>query len=334
MMWNWLVSALASGATLLLYDGSPFVGRGNILFDYAEAEGMTHFGTSAKFIDAIAKISLAPMKTHKLEKLRAVFSTGSPLVAEAFDYVYASIKRDVQLASISGGTDIISCFVLGNPIGPVWRGEIQCRGLGMAVEVFDEEGRPVRRAKGELVCHKPFPSMPVGFWNDVHGKKYRAAYFEKYPGIWCHGDFIEETAQGGFVIYGRSDATLNPGGVRIGTAEIYRQVEKLHEVLESLVIGQDWEKDTRVVLFVKLREGLTLDDALAKRIKEVIRENTTPRHVPAKILQVGDIPRTKSNKIVELAVRNVVHGEPVKNVEALANPEALDWFRNRPELAC
>ena len=255
-------------------------------------------------------------------------------MAEAFDYVYAAIKRDVQLASISGGTDIISCFVLGNPIGPIWRGEIQCRGLGMAVEVLDDDGRPVQGAKGELVCLKPFPSMPVGFWNDAHGKKYRAAYFEKYPGIWCHGDFIEETAHGGFVIYGRSDATLNPGGVRIGTAEIYRQVEKLYEVIESLVIGQDWEKDTRVVLFVKLREGLILDDALAKRIKEVIRQNTTPRHVPAKILQVGDIPRTKSNKIVELAVRNVVHGEAVKNVEALANPEALEYFRNRQELAC
>ena len=334
MMWNWLVSGLASGATLLLYDGSPFVGRGNILFDYAEAEGMTHFGTSAKFIDAIAKINLAPAKTHKLDRLRAIFSTGSPLVPEAFNYVYDSIKRDVQLASISGGTDIISCFVLGNPVGPVWRGEIQCRGLGMAVEVFDEAGRPVRRTKGELVCLKPFPSMPVGFWNDPDGRKYRAAYFEKYPGIWCHGDFIEETAHGGFVIYGRSDATLNPGGVRIGTAEIYRQVEKLDEVLEALVIGQEWEKDTRVVLFVKLREGLTLDDALARRIKDVIRENTTPRHVPAKILQVGDIPRTKSNKIVELAVRNLVHGEPVKNVEALANPEALDWFRDRPELSC
>ncbi len=334
MMWNWLVSGLASGATLLLYDGSPFVGRGSILFDYAEAEGMTHFGTSAKFIDAIAKINLAPAKTHNLEKLRAIFSTGSPLVPEAFGYVYENIKRDVQLASISGGTDIISCFVLGNPIGPVWRGEIQCRGLGMAVEVLDEAGHPVRKTKGELVCIKPFPSMPVGFWNDADGKKYRAAYFEKYPNIWCHGDFMEETAHGGYIIYGRSDATLNPGGVRIGTAEIYRQVEKLDEVLESLVIGQDWEKDTRVVLFVKLREGLTLDDALARRIKDVIRENTTPRHVPAKILQVGDIPRTKSNKIVELAVRNLVHGEPVKNVEALANPEALDWFRNRPELSC
>ncbi|MBV6476677.1 MAG: Acetyl-coenzyme A synthetase [Rhodocyclaceae bacterium] len=334
MMWNWLASGLASGATLLLYDGSPFVGRGSILFDYAEAEDMTHFGTSAKFIDAIAKINLAPAKTHNLEKVRAIFSTGSPLVPEAFGYVYEKIKRDVQLASISGGTDIISCFVLGNPIGPVWRGEIQCRGLGMAVEVFDEAGHPVRKTKGELVCIKPFPSMPVGFWNDPDGKKYRAAYFERFDNIWCHGDFMEETAHGGYIIYGRSDATLNPGGVRIGTAEIYRQVEKLDEVLESLVIGQNWDNDVRVVLFVKLREGLALDDALAKRIKEVIRQNTTPRHVPAKILQVADIPRTKSNKIVELAVRNIVHGEPVKNVEALANPEALEFFRNRRELSC
>jgi acetoacetyl-CoA synthetase len=248
--------------------------------------------------------------------------------------VYANIKRDVQLASIAGGTDIISCFVLGNPLGPVWRGEIQCRGLGMDVVVLDDEARPVRRAKGELACVRPFPSMPVGFWNDPDGSKYHAAYFEKFPNIWCHGDFIEETDHCGFIIYGRSDATLNPGGVRIGTAEIYRQVEKLDEVLESLVIGQDWEKDTRVILFVKLREGLRLDEALARRIKDVIRENTTPRHVPAKILQVGDIPRTKSNKIVELAVRNIVHGEAVKNVEALANPEALDDFRDRPELSC
>jgi len=334
MMWNWLVSGLASGATLLLYDGSPFVGRGNVLFDYAEAEGMTHLGTSAKFIDAIAKINLAPMNTHNLGKLRAILSTGSPLVPEAFDYVYANIKRDVQLASIAGGTDIISCFVLGNPLGPVWRGEIQCRGLGMDVVVLDDEARPVRRAKGELACVRPFPSMPVGFWNDPDGSKYHAAYFEKFPNIWCHGDFIEETDHCGFIIYGRSDATLNPGGVRIGTAEIYRQVEKLDEVLESLVIGQNWEKDVRVVLFVKLREGLRLDDVLARRIKDVIRENTTPRHVPAKILQVGDIPRTKSSKIVELAVRNIVHGEPVKNVEALANPEALDDYRDRPELSC
>jgi acetoacetyl-CoA synthetase len=334
MMWNWLVSSLAAGATLLLYDGSPFVGRGNILFDYADAEGMTHFGTSAKFIDAIAKVDLAPVRTHKLETLRAILSTGSPLVPEAFGYVYASIKRDVQLASISGGTDIISCFVLGNPIGPVWRGEIQCAALGMKVEVFDEAGKPVRGQKGELVCTRPFPVMPVGFWNDPDCRKYRAAYFERYPGAWCHGDYVELTDHDGFIIYGRSDATLNPGGVRIGTAEIYRQVEKLDEVVESLVVGQEWDHDVRVVLFVRLRDGLALDDTLVRKIKETIRANTTPRHVPAKVLQVADIPRTKSGKIVELAVRNVVHGEPVKNVEALANPEALDYFRNRPELSC
>ena len=340
MMWNWLVSGLASGATLLLYDGSPFVGRGNILFDYADAERMTHFGTSAKFIDAIAKIELQPRRTHRLEHLRAMFSTGSPLVAEGFDYVYANIKPDLQLASISGGTDIISCFVLGNPNGPVYRGEIQCAGLGMAVDVFDDAGRPVRGEKGELVCTRSFPVMPIGFWNDPGNAKYHAAYFDRFPNlpmrIWCHGDFAERTEHDGFIIYGRSDATLNPGGVRIGTAEIYRQVEKLIEVVESLVIGQDWPPgsggDVRVVLFVKLREGMALDDALISRIKQVIKDNTTPRHVPGKILQVSDIPRTKSGKIVELAVRNVVHGAAVKNVEALANPEALDHFRDRPEL--
>jgi acetoacetyl-CoA synthetase len=332
MMWNWLVTGLASGATLMLYDGSPFVGRGNILFDYAVAEGMTHFGTSAKFIDACAKIDLKPRETHGLKKLRAMFSTGSPLVPEGFDYVYSNIKEDIQLASISGGTDIISCFVGGNPIGPVYRGEIQCAGLGMAADVVDESGQPVRGAKGELVCTKSFPIMPIKFWNDADGRKYHAAYFERFPGIWCHGDFAERTVHDGFIIYGRSDATLNPGGVRIGTAEIYRQVEKLPEVMEALVIGQDWDNDVRVVLFVKLAEGLTLDDALVKRIKDTIRENTTPRHVPAKVVQVGDIPRTKSGKIVELAVRNVVQGEAVKNVEALANPEALAWFRDRAEL--
>ena len=333
MMWNWLVSGLASGAALLLYDGSPFVNRGRILFDYADAEGMTHFGTSAKFIDAIAKIGLEPIKTHELEHLRAILSTGSPLSSEGFDYVYRSVKRDVCLSSISGGTDIVGCFVLGNPILPVWRGEIQSRGLGLKVEVFDEHGQAVKGQKGELVCTRPFPSMPIGFWNDTDDRKYRAAYFEKYPGVWTHGDWCEITSHDGMIIYGRSDTVLNPGGVRIGTAEIYRQVEQLDEVVESLVIGQDWNKDVRVVLFVKLREGLTLDDALAARIKNQIRENTTPRHIPDKILQVADIPRTKSNKIVELAVRSVVHGEPVKNVEALANPEALEYFRNRPELA-
>jgi acetoacetyl-CoA synthetase len=332
MMWNWLVSGLAAGATLLLYDGSPFVDGGRILFDYADAEAMTHFGTSAKFIDALAKTGVKPRETHRLDSVRALMSTGSPLVPEGFDYVYRDIKADLQLASISGGTDIISCFVLGCPTLPVWRGEIQCKGLGMAVEVFDEDGRPVERQKGELVCTKPFPVMPIGFWNDADGAKYRAAYFERFPNVWCHGDFCEVTAHGGLIIYGRSDATLNPGGVRIGTAEIYRQVEKLDEVVEAIVIGQDWEGDVRVVLFVRLRDGLALDDALVAKIKKTIRENTTPRHVPAKVLQVADIPRTKSGKIVELAVRNVVHGQPVRNVEALANPEALAHFRARAEL--
>jgi acetoacetyl-CoA synthetase len=333
MMWNWLVSGLASGATLLLYDGSPFVERGKLLFDFADETGMTHFGTSAKFIDALAKAGLKPRETHRLEKLRAVLSTGSPLAPEGFDYVYNEVKSDVCLSSISGGTDIVSCFVLGNPAGPVWRGEIQAKGLGMAVDVFDENGKSTRGEKGELVCTKPFPAMPVGFWNDPDGAKYRAAYFEKYPGVWRHGDWCEITEHGGIIIYGRSDAVLNPGGVRIGTAEIYRQVEQLDEVVESLVIGQDWKGDVRVVLFVKLRDGLELSDDIVSRLKRRIRENTTPRHVPAKILQVADIPRTKSGKIVELAVRDTVHGRPVKNAEALANPEALEHFRNRPELA-
>jgi acetoacetyl-CoA synthetase len=337
MMWNWLVSGLAAGATLLLYDGSPFAARGTVLFDYAAAEKMTHFGTSAKFIDAAAKLGLTPGQTHDLSALRAMFSTGSPLSPEGFDWVYREIKQDLLLASISGGTDIVSCFVLGNPVLPVYRGEIQCRGLGMAVDVFDDDGLPVRSEKGELVCSKPFPVMPVGFWNDADGAKYRAAYFERFANIWCHGDFSELTAHDGMIIYGRSDATLNPGGVRIGTAEIYRQVEQLPEILESLVIGQDWppgkNDDVRVVLFVKLQEGLTLDAELIERVKQQIRANTTPRHVPARVVQVADIPRTKSGKIVELAVRNVVHERPVKNVEALANPEALDYFRGRSELA-
>jgi acetoacetyl-CoA synthetase len=333
MMWNWLVSGLASGATLLLYDGSPFMQRGRLLFDLADAEGMTHFGTSAKFIDAIAKAGLKPRETHRLEKLRAVLSTGSPLAPEGFDYVYEEVKSDVCLASISGGTDIVSCFMLGNPAAPVWRGEIQAKGLGMAVEVFDEQGNSLVNEKGELVCTRPFPSMPLGFWNDPDGAKYRAAYFEKYPNVWRHGDWCEITAHGGLVIHGRSDAVLNPGGVRIGTAEIYRQVEQLEEVLEALVIGQEWQGDVRVVLFVKLKEGLSLSEELMGSIKRRIRENTTPRHVPAKILQVADIPRTKSGKIVELAVREAVHGRDVKNLEALANPGALDYFRNRTELA-
>jgi acetoacetyl-CoA synthetase len=334
MMWNWLVSGLASGATLLLYDGSPFAARSRIVFDYAQAERMTQLGTSAKFIDAAGKFGLDPAKTHDLAALRSVLSTGSPLAPEGFDYIYEKVKRDVCLSSVSGGTDLVACFAGGAPILPVWRGELQCRSLGMRVEVFDDEGRSLPPGhKGELVCTAPFPTMPLGFWNDPGDAKYLAAYYEKFPGVWRHGDWCELTSHGGMVIYGRSDAVLNPGGVRIGTAEIYRQVEKLDEVVESIVIGQDWEKDVRVVLFVRLREGLELNEAIARKIKDTIRANTTPRHVPAVILQVPDIPRTKSNKIVELAVRAVVHGQPVKNVEALANPEALDHFRNRKELA-
>jgi len=332
MMWNWLVTGLASGATLLLYDGSPTYPAPNVLFDFADAEGMTVFGTSAKYIDALNKVNVKPAKTHRLKELKTMTSTGSPLVPEGFDYVYQNIKKDLLLSSISGGTDIVSCFVLGDPTLPVYRGEIQRRGFGMNVQVFNDDGQPVIGEKGELVCTAPFPSMPIYFWNDADGAKYETAYFARFPGVWCHGDFMELTERGTAIIYGRSDATLNPGGVRIGTAEIYRQVEQLEEVLEALVIGQNWDNDVRVVLFVRLRDGLQLDDALIARIRTVIRRNTTPRHVPAKVLQVADIPRTKSGKIVELAVRNVVHGEPVKNLEALANPEALDYFRERSEL--
>jgi acetoacetyl-CoA synthetase len=332
MMWNWLVSGLASGATLLLYDGSPFAPNGNILFDYAQAEKCTMFGTSAKYIDACAKANIEPKRTHDLATVRMITSTGSPLAPESFDYVYQKVKSDVCLSSISGGTDIISCFMLGNPTGPVWRGEIQMRGLGLAVDVWDDQGNPVRGEKGELVCTRPFPSMPVGFWNDPDGRRYRAAYFERFPDVWHHGDYVELTDHGGIIVYGRSDAVLNPGGVRIGTAEIYRQVEQLPEILEAIVIGQDWQNDVRVVLFVRLREGAALDDALKDKIKAQIRANTTPRHVPAKIIAVADIPRTKSGKITELAVRDTVHGRPVKNREALANPEALDLFADIAEL--
>ncbi len=336
MMWHWLVSGLASGATLLLYDGNPFVDEGRILWDFAQTEGMTQFGTSAKYIESLAKSPVRPRQSHALSTLRAIFSTGSPLAPQSFDFVYESIKRDVLLASISGGTDIISCFVLGNPNLPVWRGEIQCKGLGLAVDVWNEEGQAVREEKGELVCTQAFTCMPIGFWHDADNHKYKAAYFERFANVWCHGDFCELTAHDGLIIYGRSDATLNPGGVRIGTAEIYRQVDSLPQVMESLVIGQDWPPqqptDVRVVLFVRLQAGLSLDEALIQHIKQVIRTNATPRHVPAKIVQVNDIPRTKSGKLVELAVRNVVHGKPVKNSEALANPEALVQFSNRVEL--
>ncbi len=333
MMWNWLVSGLASEASLCLYDGSPTHPDVGALFRFAEEERFQVFGTSAKFIDAVAKSGFEPGRRCDLASVRTLLSTGSPLAPESFDFVYEKVSPDLCLSSISGGTDIVSCFVLGNPTAPVWRGEIQAPGLGMRVEVFDESGRAVRGRKGELVCTAAFPSMPLGFWKDPDGSRYRAAYFERFPGVWCHGDFAEITDHGGFVIHGRSDAVLNPGGVRIGTAEIYRQVEQLDEVLESLVVGQEWEGDTRVVLFVVLREGCTLDDSLRDRIRRQIRRNATPRHVPGRILEVPELPRTRSGKIVELAVREVVHGRPVKNLEALANPEALAHFRARPELS-
>ncbi len=333
MMWNWLASGLASGATLLLYDGNPVYPATTVLFDLADEERMTLLGTSAKFIDALRNADATPAASHDLAALQTLTSTGSPLGPEGFDYVYEHIKKDLCLSSISGGTDIVGCFVGGNPIGPVWRGEIQARSLGMAVEVFDEEGHPVSEEKGELVCTKPFPSMPVAFWNDDDGARYRAAYFERFPDVWWHGDFAEITEHDGVIIYGRSDATLNPGGVRIGTAEIYRQVELLGEVEEAIVIGQEWGNDVRIVLFVKLAGGSELTDELIDKIRQQIRAGASPRHVPDKILEVADIPRTKSGKITELAVRDVVHGRPVKNREALANPEALALFADRPELA-
>ncbi len=337
MMWNWQVSGLMTGATLLLYDGNPFFPSPAALFDLADAEGMTIFGTSAKYIDGVAKSGLKPRQTHSLATVRAMLSTGSPLAPESFDFVYRDIKPDICLASISGGTDIAGCFALGNPEGPVRRGELSTRALGCAVDVADEAGAPVRGEKGELVCRKPFPSMPVMFWADPDGARYRAAYFERFPGMWHHGDWCELIAHddgtAGLVITGRSDAVLNPGGVRIGTAEIYRQVETLPEIQEALVIGQDWDNDVRVVLFVRMREGVALDQALKDRIRKVIRENASPRHVPAKILAVTDIPRTRSGKITELAVRDVVHGRAVKNAEALANPEALALYKDLAELA-
>ena len=332
MMWNWLVSGLASGATLVLYDGSPFANDGWILLDAIAREGITVFGVSAKYIAALDKAGIVPSDRVDLSSLRTILSTGSPLAHEGFRYVYENFKQDVCLSSISGGTDILSCFVGGCPTKPVRMGEIQAAGLGMAVEIWDEQGSAVTGAKGELVCTQPFPSMPTGFWNDPEGVLYKKAYFSQWPNTWAHGDYGEVTASGGFVIHGRSDAVLNPGGVRIGTAEVYRQVERLEEIQESIVIGQDWEGDVRVVLFVVLAPGYELDDDLCGRIRAAIKENATPRHVPAKILAVTDIPRTLSGKIVELAVRNVVHGLPVKNTDALANPEALALFAQREEL--
>ena len=332
MMWNWLASALAAGSTIVLFDGSPFFDDGRGLWEMAARERVTVFGTSAKYISALEKAGIRPVDEFELPELRSVLSTGSPLAPESFDYVYDAIGSDLQLASIAGGTDILGCFAIGNPLLPVRRGELQCRGLGMAVEVYDEDGNSVVKERGELVCTRPFPSAPVCFWNDDDNARYHAAYFGRFPGIWAHGDFAELCASGGMIIHGRSDAVLNPGGVRIGTAEIYRQVEKLDEVLESIAIGQRWEDDVRVVLFVVLRNGVDLDDELQATIRQSIRDNTTPRHVPAKIIAVPDIPRTKSGKIVEIAVRSIVHGEDVSNTSALANPEALHYFRNISEL--
>jgi acetoacetyl-CoA synthetase len=333
MMWNWLTSALATGATLVLYDGSPFHPDPGVLWRLAQQERLTVFGTSAKYLSALEKNGYSPANSVDLAALRTLLSTGSPLLPEGFDFVYRAIKPDLHLASISGGTDIVSCFALGCPTLPVQRGEIQCRGLGMAVDIFDDDGKPVRGERGELVCTAPFPSMPVGFWNDPDGARYRAAYFDRFPGVWHHGDYAALTEHGGIVIYGRSDAVLNPGGVRIGTAEIYSAVESLEQVVEAIAVGQDWRDDVRVVLFVRLRAGTELDESLKKKIRDVIRAHTTPRHVPAKIVAVADIPRTLSGKLTELAVRNVIHGQPVKNVDALANPQALEHFRNLPELA-
>ena len=333
MMWNWLVSGLATGATIMLYDGSPFEPDPGSLWRMADEESITLFGTGAKYLASLEKSNFVPREHCSLDALRIIQSTGSPLAPSSFDFVYASIKEDVALQSIAGGTDLLGCFALGNPLGAVYRGELQCIGLGMAVEIFDDDGQalPVGE-KGELVCVQPFPSMPVGFWDDPHGRKYHAAYFERYENVWAHGDYAALTEHGGLIIYGRSDATLNPGGVRIGTAEIYRQVEKVDEVLDCIAVGQSWQDDVRVVLFVVLRDGVTLNQSLCDQIRKIIRANASPRHVPAKICAVPDIPRTRSGKMVELAVRSVVHGEPVHNIDALANPEALKYFHDHPDL--
>jgi acetoacetyl-CoA synthetase len=332
MMWNWLATGLAAQATLVLYDGAPTYPDANVLFDLADEAKLTLFGTSAKYLDALAKAGLDPMRTHDLSSIRTMPSTGSVLAPEGFDYVYQHVKKDICLSSMSGGTDLLGCFVGGNPTLPVLRGEIQCRVLGMAVEVFDDDRQSIYDEKGEMVCVRPFPSMPIYFWDDADGARYRAAYYERFPNIWCQGDFVSRTKGDGWIIYGRSDATLNPGGVRIGTAEIYRQVEQFDEVVEGIVIGQEWDYDTRVILFVILRDGVILTDELTDQIRKRVRQNCTPRHVPAKVIQVADIPRTKSGKITELAVRDVVHGRAVKNSDALANPESLNLYRDLPAL--
>ena len=328
MMWNWLVSALSTGATLVLFDGNPFFPDPGALWQMAQDEKITVFGTSAGYIAALQGSGLKPKEKYDLSHLRAVLSTGSPLSMEGFEFVYNEIKSDLQLASIAGGTDLNGCFALGNPMGPVYAGELQCRGLGMKVLAFDDEGRPVVDQQGELVCTAPFPSMPIYFWDDPEGKKYHSAYFDVYPDIWRHGDYIEVTQRGGVVMYGRSDTTLNPGGVRIGTAEIYRQMEQLKEVDDSIIVGQNWKNDVRVILFVQLAKGYDLTDDLKARIKQTIRTNASPRHVPAKILPVPDVPYTLNMKKVELAVKKIIHNQPVLNKDALRNPEALDYFAN------
>ena len=333
MMWNWLVSALASGATLVLFDGSPFYPDPGVLWRMAERERLRVFGTSAKYLSALEKTGYRPNRNVELEKLSSVLSTGSPLAPSSYDFVYKNVKQDLQLSSVAGGTDIIACFAVGNPTLPVYRGELQCRGLGMKMEIFNDQGEPVREQKGELVCTAPFPSMPVSFWNDTGGAKYRAAYFERFPNVWCHGDYAELTEHDGVIIYGRSDTVLNPGGVRIGTSEIYRIVEQFEEVTEGIAVGQEWDGDVRVVLFLRIQTGHQLNDALRERLRKTIREGASPRHVPEKILQVAEIPRTRSGKIVEIAVRDIVHGRDVTNTDALANPEALEHFKNRAELA-
>jgi acetoacetyl-CoA synthetase len=332
MMWNWLVSSLALGARVHLYDGNPFYPDAGAMWQMAQDEGITIFGTSASYLAALEKAGVKPRETYDLTPLKAVLSTGSPLSVESFKYVYRDIKEELCLSSISGGTDIISCFALGNPIGPVYASELQARGLGMKVEAYDEDGNPMIGEPGELVCTLAAPSMPIYFWNDPNNQKYHEAYFDVYPGVWRHGDWVEVTEHGGLIIYGRSDATLNPGGVRIGTAEIYRQVENLEEIADSLVVGQNWEGDVRVVLFVRLQPGVEFNEDLIKKIKTTIRQNTTPRHVPAKIIPVADIPYTISGKKVEMAVGKVIHGQEVKNKDALANPQALDLYADLAEL--
>jgi acetoacetyl-CoA synthetase len=333
MMWNWLVSGLATGATLVLYEGSPTYPTPAVLLDLVDRLGITVFGTSARFLSAIEKAGLTPRETHDLTSLRALLSTGSVLTQEGFNYVYQKIKPDLHLASISGGTDIVSCFVLGNPNAPVWEGEIQAAGLGMAVDVVDDQGESVREAKGELVCRRPFPACPIGFWNDPSGDRFLNAYFHRFPGIWTHGDFAQTTNHGGFIIHGRSDTVLNPGGVRIGTAEIYRQVDQLDAIQDSVCVSQDWEGDVRVVLFVVMKPGFEFSESVQAAIRQNIRANASPRHVPQIVLEVPEIPRTMSGKVVELAVREVIHGREIQNATALINPEVLEHFRNRDELS-